>query len=74
MSYEKKLVAALVNKYKTNDPFELCEKFDMRVEFRYLGLLRGLYISIEDISSIFINNNQSYDDSRSICRSEERRV
>ena len=43
MHKEREIVDKLIKKYKTANPFELCDKMNINVSYRQLGRLRGFY-------------------------------
>lgn len=43
MDKEKVLVLEIIKKFKTNDPFELCDLMNVNVHYANLGTLRGMY-------------------------------
>ncbi len=43
MTKGKEEVARLVKKYGTNNPFELCEKLNINLNYSSLGSLKGFY-------------------------------
>ena len=43
MCYEKEAVDKLIKKYKTCDPFELCDYMNIQVRYSDIGEYRGMY-------------------------------
>ena len=63
-------VQALKNKYKTTDPFELCECLNINLMFRDLGSVKGLYKYYKRNRFIVINSNLDYSEQRIVCAHE----
>lgn len=57
MTKEKALAKEIIKKYKTNDPFELCELMNIQVEFTDLGTIKGYYTKERRMQFIRLNNN-----------------
>ena len=50
------IVSDLVQKYGTDDPFELCRYLGVRVRITPLGSLKGLYTYIDNEPVILISS------------------
>lgn len=70
MGKEKKLVTALVKKYKTFDPFLLCDYLNIIVRYANLGKTRGIYVYNKRNRFITINENLSDQEQRIVCAHE----
>lgn len=57
MHKEKEIVDKLIKKYKTANPFELCDKMNINVSYKQLGGLRGFYRYSKRNQFIDININ-----------------
>lgn len=57
MDYIFKIVDALLRKYKTNDVYELAERAGLKLWFRPLGNLKGLY-TVERKSRYIVVNDE----------------
>lgn len=58
----KRTVNKLIEKYKTNDPFELASALGIWVYKVPLGKLKGNYVYNKRMKVFFINENLSYSD------------
>lgn len=50
------IVEELKTKYRSSDPFELCDYLGVKVAVTYLGSLKGLYTFIDDVPVILISS------------------
>lgn len=67
----ERTIQKLVRKYKTNDPFLLCQYLNINVWFDDLAEgVRGYYFRTLRRRYIAINNNQSYEWQRFVCGHE----
>ena len=64
------LVSNLKFKYKTSDPFELCECLNINVLFRDLGTVKGLYKYYKRNRFIVINSCIDFSEQRIVCAHE----
>ncbi|MCC5911412.1 MAG: ImmA/IrrE family metallo-endopeptidase [Clostridiaceae bacterium] len=69
MAY-REIVQQLKKKYKTNDPFDLCEALNIPVFREPLGKLRGYYHYYKRNKMIHINMNLSEEMQRIVCAHE----
>jgi len=67
---EKKLVEELILKYKTSSPFELCELEGVKLSFKPLGTLNGIYRYSKRNKFITVNIDREIGHQRFICGHE----
>lgn len=70
MGKEKKLVHALAKKYKTFDPFLLCDYLNITVRYANLGKTRGIYVYNKRNRFITINEDLDEQEQRIVCAHE----
>lgn len=71
MSYIKDTVDCLVAKHRTSDPFELCERLDIRLSFEPLpGAIKGFYYSAVGMEFITVNGTLNPAEKRLVCAHE----
>lgn len=70
MGKEKELTNRLVSKYKTSDPFLLCDYLDIHVHFVPLGSTRGVYRYIRRTKIIAINSDLDDCEYSTVCAHE----
>ena len=61
------IVAKLINKYCTNDPFEIANEFGINTIMCPLGNIKGHYLIIADEKVFFINSDLSQIDKTIVC-------
>lgn len=66
----KKLVAKLVHKHGTNNPFEIAAQKDIHILYEPLGSIMGYFHTYKRISIIHINNSLSEAQQRFTCSHE----
>lgn len=66
----KSIVRALVGKFKTRDPFDLCDYHKIEVLFRDLGAIRGMFYLSYRKKMIFINESLHSLIRRQVCSHE----
>ncbi len=66
----KKVVASLVRKHGTNNPFKLCVLLNIAVLYNDLGSVRGIYQYKYRKKIIHINQNLPEIDRRQVCAHE----
>ena len=71
IKYINNKVAFLTNKFKTRDPFEICQNLDIHIYYKDLGdTLKAYYFYHSRIDSIVINSRASLIFSRILCAHE----
>lgn len=70
MHKEKKIVDKLIQKYKTANPFEICDKMNINVSYKQLGNLRGFYRYSKRNQFITLNINLNNLDKIVACAHE----
>lgn len=63
-------VYKLVKRYKTNNPFELCQEIGIEVVYADLGALKGMYTCIKRNRFVVINENLDCDMRKIVCAHE----
>lgn len=66
----KTIVQTLVNKYKTNDPFEICDYKNIIVSKEPLGTIKGYYSKFYRQKIIHINSELDYHQRLITCAHE----
>lgn len=66
----KEMVNELIKKYKTRNPYELCESLNIKVMYEELGSLNGFYQSAPKNRIIHLNNSLSENDMLFTCAHE----
>lgn len=66
----KKSAKKLVEKYATNDPFELASYLNIEICFMPLGTIKGFYKYVKRTKFIFINDNLNDYFKRIVCAHE----
>ena len=66
----KKLVAHLVKKHQTDDPFVIAENKGITILYQDLGSTLGYFITYKRIPIININSGLDYDMQRIVCAHE----
>lgn len=62
---------SIVKKYNTNNPFEIADKLNIKINFmNYPEEVNGLYIYVHRNSLIFINDNLPYMMQKVVCAHE----
>lgn len=70
MQREEALVRKLMRKYKTNDPFELCQELGYQVLYVPLTGVRGFYQYYCRKNIVYISDALDYDTTRFVCAHE----
>ncbi len=70
MEYIKSLVNNLIHKYKTRDPFYICEATGLNVLYKDLGSLKGMYTVIKRNRYAILNSNLSPVERKTVCAHE----
>ena len=70
MSRMKEIVAKIIDKYGTNDPFEIGKARSIEFVFAELGSTFGFYSSYRRIQFIHINNKLDKEMQRFVCAHE----
>lgn len=68
--YIERQAKALVRKYYTRDPFELCSCLGVKVQSDDIGSLKGMYVFIKRNRYIVLNSNLDEDMRRMVCAHE----
>jgi len=63
-------VKALVESYKTNNPFQIADTLGVLVLITPLGNLKGCYKYLKRRKFIFINSNLDYNEQKVVCAHE----
>lgn len=67
----KKKIQRLIRKYKTNDPFELCDYLNISIIFVALPEeIKGIYQLYKNIRTIYINNSLGHREQKVVCSHE----
>lgn len=67
----RKLAMMIKNKYKTNDPFEIADIYNIHVSIEPLPAhIGGFYTLIFDYAYIVINSNKTFEWQKAICAHE----
>lgn len=61
------IVAELINKYCTNDPFEIANEFGINTIMCPLGNIKGHYLTTESVKVFFISSDLSQIDKTIVC-------
>ena len=61
---------ALIRKYDTRDPFELCACLGVKVQVDDIGSLKGMYVYIKRNRYIVLNSNLDEQTRRMVCAHE----
>ncbi|ALS27153.1 IrrE-type HTH domain-containing protein [Paenibacillus sp. 32O-W] len=70
MSHIKSIVNKLINRHKTNDPFEIAALKNITILFNYLGETLGFFSSYKRAKFIHINNYLDEPMRRFVCAHE----
>ena len=70
MEYIKSLADKLIQKYKTRDPFYICEAIGLNVLYKDLGSLKGMYTVIKRNRYAILNSNLSLIERKIVCAHE----
>lgn len=64
------LVHKLCKKYKTNNPFELCDEMGIEIVYADIGSLKGMYTCIKRNRFVVINENLDFNIKKVVCAHE----
>lgn len=70
MEYIKKAADKLIKKYKTRDPFYICEALRLNVVYKELGSLKGMYVIIKNNRYAVLNSSLSQSEKKTVCAHE----
>ena len=70
MNYIEEIAVKLIKKYKTRDPFSICEASGINVFYKDLGSLKGMYAVIKKNRYAIISPSLSPDERKLICAHE----
>lgn len=69
-NYITKKVEQLSLKFDTNDPYKLCDALGIRLSFKDLGKMKGMYTILNRVRYIVINENLPEELQKIICAHE----
>lgn len=69
-NYITEKVNSLIKRFGTNDPFELCDELNIRLSFKDLGQMKGMYTIFNRVRYILINENLPEELQRIVCAHE----